>query len=168
MAAPGRTFSRRALLLAGAGLLAAGCGPGQAAPGVPEPDRVQVGYGEQDRRTITGSVASLNTEDERYPRATRVEELFQGRLPGVQVSRSPGGGYSVRVRGAGTLMSSGEPLYVIDGVPIHTTIPGHALDGINPADVARIDVLKDAGSAAIYGANAANGVILITTKRHRP
>jgi TonB-dependent SusC/RagA subfamily outer membrane receptor len=162
------SLSRRALLLAGAALLAAGCGPGRAAPEGPEPDRVQVGYGEQDRRMLTGAVASVDTENERHPRVTRVEELFQGRLPGVQVSRSPGGGYSVRVRGSGTLMSSGEPLYVIDGVPIHTTVPGHALDGINPADVARIDVLKDAGSGAIYGANAANGVILITTRRHRP
>ena len=63
-------------------------------------------------------------------------------------------------------MSDGEPLYVIDGTPVQSFRPGHALDGINPQDVARIDVLKDAGSAAIYGTRAANGVIVITTRRY--
>jgi TonB-dependent SusC/RagA subfamily outer membrane receptor len=167
MAATGHRVSWSALLHAGAvALVAAGCaGTAPAlAPDGPAPERVEVGYGTQDPRTITGAVASLNVENQSHPRVTRVEELFQGRLPGVQVVQM-GGGYSVRIRGATTLMGDGEPLYVIDGVPLSNVMPGRALDGINPADVARIDVLKDAGSAAIYGSKAANGVILITTRR---
>lgn len=167
MAATGHGIAWSALLHAGlVALLAAGCGGSAPPPDGPEPDRVQVGYGTQDPRTITGAVASLDVEGRGYPRVTRVEELFQGRLPGVQVLHTGGGGYSVRIRGAATLLGDGEPLYVVDGVPLTNAIPGRALEGINPADVARIDVLKDAGSAAIYGSKAANGVILITTRRH--
>jgi TonB-dependent SusC/RagA subfamily outer membrane receptor len=148
-------------------LVAAGCGanPGTGSPAPEAP--VEVGYGTQDRRDLTGAVSSVDAERGSQMRFTRVEEMFQGRLPGVQVSRDASGGYSVRIRGTGSLMMSGEPLYVIDGVPVRQAAPGHALDGINPADVARIDVLKDAGSAAIYGSQAANGVILITTRRAR-
>lgn len=165
MEATGHRVSRNALVHAGlAALVAAGCGANPPAAEGPEPEPVEVGYGTQDPRTIAGAVGSLNTEGRNASRATRVEELFQGRLAGVQVTNT-GSGYSVRVRGAGTLLSGGEPLYVVDGVPLHGAAPGHALDGINPSDVARIDVLKDAGSAAIYGSKAANGVILITTRR---
>lgn len=164
MAATGHGRSWSAPLLAGlAALAAAGCGahPEYA----PEPERVAVGYGTQDARYLTGAIASIDAEGQSQPRVNRVEEMLQGRLAGVQVLRTAGGGYSVRVRGASTLMGDSEPLFVIDGVPLHNVIPGHALAGINPADVARIDVLKDAGSAAIYGSKAANGVILITTRR---
>ena len=165
MASTGHRVSWSALLHAGfAALVAAGCGATPPAADGPEPERVEVGYGTQDPRKVTGAVGSLNTEDRNANRATRVEELFQGRLAGVQVTHT-GSGYSVRVRGAGTLLSSGEPLYVVDGVPLYAAAPGHALDGINPSDVARIDVLKDAGASAIYGSKAANGVILITTRR---
>jgi TonB-dependent SusC/RagA subfamily outer membrane receptor len=76
-----------------------------------------------------------------------------------------GGGYSIRIRGASSFYGGGEPLFVIDGVPMLSTRPGHELDGINPSDIERIDVLKDAGSAAVYGSRATNGVILITTRR---
>jgi TonB-dependent SusC/RagA subfamily outer membrane receptor len=71
----------------------------------------------------------------------------------------------VRVRGGGGVLGDGEPLFVVDGVPLRALGPGGALDGIVPEDVARIDVLKDAASAAIYGSRGANGVILITTRR---
>lgn|GEM_PF-193317 len=94
----------------------------------------------------------------------RVEELFEGRFPGVRVFRQAGG-FSVQIRGATTLNGNTEPLYVIDGFPIE---PGpDRLIGINPADVARIEVLKDAASLAMYGSRAGNGVVLITTKRSK-
>jgi TonB-dependent SusC/RagA subfamily outer membrane receptor len=95
--------------------------------------------------------------------ATRVEELFVGRFPGVEVWRVPEG-LSVRIRGATSVMGSTEPLYVIDGMTIDPG-PGGALVGLNPADIEKIEVLKDAGSTAMYGVRGANGVILIKTKR---
>lgn len=94
---------------------------------------------------------------------TRVEELFVGRFPGVEVFRGPNG-LSVRIRGASSVMGSNEPLYVIDGMTIDPG-PGGALIGLNPADIEKIEVLKDAGSTAMYGVRGANGVILIKTKR---
>lgn len=148
-----------------AALLAAGCGgnpPGESP--APEEERAETGYGSQPPRDITGAVGSVSGATVRNQRVGRVEELFQGRLAGVTVTRQ-GSGYSVRVRGAGSFFGDGEPLYVIDGTPVISGPAGRALDGINPADVERIDVLKDAGSAAIYGTRAANGVILITTRR---
>jgi TonB-dependent starch-binding outer membrane protein SusC len=95
--------------------------------------------------------------------AARVEELFAGRFAGVVVTRIPGG-ISVRIRGGSTITGSNEPLYVIDGMPIDPG-PGGALVGINPADIEKIEVLKDIGSTAMYGSRGANGVILIRTKR---
>ena len=95
--------------------------------------------------------------------ATRAEDLIAGRFPGVDVTTVPNG-IIVRIRGASTVMGSGEPLYVIDGMIVETA-PGGALTGINPADIAKIQVLKDIGSTAQYGVRGANGVILITTKR---
>ena len=95
--------------------------------------------------------------------ATRAEDLFVGRFPGVQVTQVPGG-VLIRIRGGSTVTGSGEPLFIIDGMTIETA-PGGALTGINPADIAKIQVLKDIGSTAQYGVRGANGVILITTKR---
>jgi TonB-dependent SusC/RagA subfamily outer membrane receptor len=94
---------------------------------------------------------------------SRIEELFVGRFPGVQVFHSPGQGISVRIRGATSVMGSNEPLYVVDGFPLEPG-PG-GLIAINPSDIAKIEVLKDAGSTAEYGVRGANGVVLITTKR---
>ncbi len=92
----------------------------------------------------------------------RVEELFDGRFPGVRVIRKPGG-FSIQIRGTVTINGGTEPMYVIDGFSIE---PGpEGLIGINPADIARIEVLKDAASLAMYGSRAGNGVVLITTKR---
>lgn len=96
--------------------------------------------------------------------AGRVEELFAGRFPGVQVIRGPNG-IAVRIRGASSLNGSNDPLYVIDGFPIETGPDG--LISLNPDDIARIEVLKDASSIAQYGVRGANGVVLITTKRNR-
>ena len=155
----------------GAGFLLlslAGCG-GPPAPSAPAPrteaaeDTVDVGYGTLPRGRVTGAVASVSGERlAQNTRAVRVEELLQGRVAGVQVIRLANGGYRVRIRGAA---GEGEPLFVVDGMPVHSLYPGSALNGINPADVARIDVLKDAASTAIYGSRGAHGVILITTRR---
>jgi TonB-dependent starch-binding outer membrane protein SusC len=96
---------------------------------------------------------------------TQLEELFAGRFPGVHVFNMPGQGIAVRIRGATSVMGSNEPLYVVDGFPIEVG-PGGLL-AINPGDIAKIEVLKDAGSTAEYGVRGANGVVVITTKRNR-
>jgi TonB-dependent SusC/RagA subfamily outer membrane receptor len=95
--------------------------------------------------------------------ATRVEELFVGRFPGVRVFYTPGQGISVRVRGSTSVMGSNEPLYILDGFPIEPGSGG--LITINPSDIAKIEILKDAGSTAAYGVRGANGVVVITSKR---
>lgn len=105
----------------------------------------------------------VTEEDVKDVRVARAEELLIGRFPGVEVLPLPGGGVSVRIRGATSLTLSTEPLYVIDGMPINTE-PGGALKWLAPQDVHRIEVLKDPGSTAFYGVRGANGVILITTK----
>jgi TonB-linked SusC/RagA family outer membrane protein len=123
---------------------------------------VVVGYGTKSRRDITSSVVSVSTEDIEKKPFARLENALQGKAAGVQVTQysgRPGNAISVRVRGATSLSAGNEPLYVIDGVPVLNT------EGINPADVASIEVMKDASASAIYGARAANGVVLITTKR---
>ena len=140
---------------------------------------VVVGYGTQKRREVTGSVVSVNTKDLPQVANTSINNLLQGRAAGLnlnQRSAQPGGGLSINIRGGGS------PLYVIDGVPLFNNsapepsindkdlgfyggVDRDALNTINPSDIETIDVLKDASAAAIYGSAAANGVILITTKR---
>jgi TonB-linked SusC/RagA family outer membrane protein len=123
---------------------------------------VVVGYGVQKRKDITTSVVVVDQSAiENRPMVSAAEAL-QGKAAGVQVvqpSGKPGGDISVRVRGSTSVQAGNEPLYVIDGVPTTDT------RGLNPNDIATLTVLKDASSAAIYGARAANGVVLITTKR---
>ena len=149
------------------GALGAACGPRRSArPAVPESDSVSIGFGSQARQDVTGAIGSVSGRDLETMHVTNVEELLR-RVPGVQVSRTTAGQFSVRVRGAASFMGGDEPLYVIDGVPVSGVRSGSALLGINPQDVARIDVLKDAGATAIYGSQGANGVIIITTKRRR-
>lgn len=136
---------------------------------------VVVGYGTQRREDVTGSVSSISSEDlERIP-MTSFDQGIQGLASGVQVTQSssaPGGRVSIRVRGGNSLSSGNEPLYVIDGYPVTAgaTAGGEGagqnpLASINPADIASIDILKDASATAIYGSRGANGVVLITTKR---
>jgi TonB-dependent SusC/RagA subfamily outer membrane receptor len=111
-------------------------------------------------------VGSITEEDIDAMRAQRVEQLLQGRLAGVQVTQGPGNQLMIRIRGAqGFGYSSEEPLIVLDGMPTQSRGVGSVLDGLVPQDIARIDVLKDAGSTAAYGLRGANGVILITTRR---
>jgi TonB-dependent outer membrane receptor, SusC/RagA subfamily, signature region len=132
-------------------------------------DTVAVGYGRVPHDHLTGAVSSLTEEDIASAQATRVVELFQGRLPGVQVLRGPTGNLTLRIRGAqGLGYSDEEPLVVIDGMPTENTGWSSVLDALMPQDITRIDVLKDAGSTAAYGVRGANGVILITTKRGHP
>jgi TonB-dependent SusC/RagA subfamily outer membrane receptor len=97
-------------------------------------------------------------------RVREPEELLEGRFAGVRILRLPGGAIAVRIRGASSVQGSNEPLYVVDGMPIEPG-PGGALTGINPADIVKIEVLKDIGSISFYGVRAANGVVLITTRR---
>lgn len=91
--------------------------------------------------------------------------LLSGRVPGVVATRAGSGRISVRVRGSHSMIASDEPLYVLDGIPFSREQADHMLTALNPRDVGRIDVLKDAGATSLYGARGASGVILITTKR---
>lgn len=109
---------------------------------------------------------TTDAEDLRDTQVTQAEELLAGRFAGVQVLRHPNGGIMVRIRGATSVIGSNEPLYVVDGMPLDNTVGG-ALLGINPADITRIEVLKDIGSTAFYGVRGANGVVLITTRGSR-
>ncbi len=148
--------------------LAPGCATGRQHASAAQPsDSVQVGYGQQSRRDVTTAVSSVQTDPKRDVAAYQLEQLIQGRVSGVEILRVDAGRISLRIRGASSFMASSEPLYVIDGVKVHAETFTDAMAGINPADVARIDVLKDAGATAIYGTEGANGVVLVTTKRAR-
>lgn len=123
---------------------------------------VVVGYGTQRKRDVAGSIASISNKDLNIQSASNIQNLLQGRMSGVSVATSgvAGEAPSIRIRGIGT-MSSNNPLYVIDGFPTKSELASQ----INPSSIESVQVLKDASSASIYGAQAANGVILITTKQ---
>lgn len=123
---------------------------------------VVVGYGSQKRSDITGSVASVRSEDLEKAIFTDVDQLLQGRAAGVQVvssSGEPGSGATIRIRGNNSISGDNGPLYVVDGIPIGGS------PNFNPQEIENIEVLKDASATAIYGSRGANGVILVTTKR---
>lgn len=123
---------------------------------------VVVGYGTVKKSDLTGSVSGVSTRQFKNQPVKRVENILQGRTPGVEVTATsgvPGAGMKVRVRGTTSINKSSDPLYVIDGI-----ISSSGLDGINPSDIQSMEVLKDASSTAIYGSRGSNGVILITTK----
>ncbi|HEX6926630.1 MAG TPA: TonB-dependent receptor plug domain-containing protein [Longimicrobiaceae bacterium] len=152
---------------------AAACGPrlsdhdARLLPDQEEEEQVvNYGYGVQSAADVTGSTATVRTEDIENLRASRVEELLENRIPGLEVIRT-GQGYSMRIRGISSILSSNEPLVIVDGMPVHLFGAGSGLGWLNPYDIERIDVLKDASSTAIYGSRGANGVIIITTKRPR-
>ncbi len=147
-------------------------------------ETVVIGYGTVKKKDLTGSVASVTSEKLKETIATNVDQMLQGKVAGVQITQNsgaPGAATSIRVRGAGSINNSNEPLYIIDGIPFsgegskiagfdwaggsngQTTV--NPLSTISPSDIVSIDVLKDASATAIYGANGANGVIIITTKR---
>jgi TonB-linked SusC/RagA family outer membrane protein len=139
-------------------------------------DVVVIGYGTQKKRNITAATASFDASklDERP--VGRVDQALIGQMAGVAVKQTTGAlgkGMSVQVRGTGSISAGNEPLYVVDGFPLAPAAPnaagnyasGNPLDNMNPNDIEDIQVLKDAAAAAIYGSRAANGVVLITTKR---
>lgn len=136
---------------------------------------VVIGYGELAAGNITGAVTNVTPDEFNTGRIITPTELIQGKVAGVQVveSNEPGGGTTVRIRGSTSTGASNEPLWVIDGVPLGggastgsgITAGRDALNFINSDDIASITVLRDASAAAIYGTNAANGVVLVTTKR---
>lgn len=134
---------------------------------------VVVGYGQQRAGEITGAVSQVNAAEFNPGRNVSPAQLIQNKIPGVQVidNNEPGGGLSIRIRGATSVNASNEPLYVIDGVPVGFGAGGglsvgrDPLASLNPNEIESMTVLRDASAAAIYGANAANGVVLITTKK---
>ncbi len=124
-------------------------------------DVVVVGYGVQRKSSVTGAISQVKAEDMEHRTITDANQALQGKTSGVQVittSAAPGSTPTVRIRGYSSNVSS-SPLYVVDGV--RTT----NISGIDPNDIASMEILKDAASAAIYGAEAGNGVVLITTKK---
>lgn len=129
-------------------------------------DVVVVGYNSIKRKDLTGSVSSVSAKQIKDVPLSSAAEALQGRLAGVQVTSSegaPGADILIRVRGGGSITQDNSPLYIVDGVQVE-----NALAVIAPQDIATIDVLKDASTTAIYGARAANGVVMITTKSGRP
>lgn len=143
---------------------------------------VVIAYGTVRKSDMTGAVSSMKEKDFNKGVANSVDQLITGRAAGVQVSQTssePGGGISIRIRGANSITAGNEPLYVIDGFPIDnsnliqgggaaaigsTVVGRNPLSSLNPADIESVEILKDASATAIYGARGANGVVLITTK----
>lgn len=139
-------------------------------------DVVVIGYGTQRRRNVTAAVATMDTKTIAEQPVTRIDQAMIGQMPGVQVRQQtgmPGSGFTILVRGTGSISAGTEPLYVIDGFPLDVNSQntaggfsnGNPLNNLNPDDIESIQVLKDAAAGAIYGSRAANGVVLITTKR---
>ena len=125
-------------------------------------DVVVIGYGTQKRVDVTGAIGSVSSKDLRNLPVRSAQEALQGKVAGVlitQSSGSPGSLGVVRIRGIGSINGSSDPLYVVDG------LPQSSVSWLNPNDIASMDVLKDASAAAIYGARASNGVVMITTKK---
>jgi TonB-dependent SusC/RagA subfamily outer membrane receptor len=137
---------------------------------------VSVGYFDVSKKDLSGSISQVTTEKLEQNRTSSVEQLLQGQVSGVVISDSsePGGGTGISIRGTNSLLGGTQPLYVVDGIPIDpltdaegNTGGGQAQNSIaflNPNDIDKIEVLKDAAATAIYGARGANGVIIITTK----
>ena len=120
-----------------------------------------IGYGSVKKTDLTSAVASMDSKAIQDRPLARAEQALQGQLAGVSVqviSAEPGADPQIRVRGAASISAGNEPLYVIDGVP------QSSMTGLNPNDIANIEVLKDAASAAIYGSRGSNGVVIVTTK----
>ena len=123
---------------------------------------VVIGFGSSKKKDVTGAVALVSSKEFEGRANTGIGNALEGKVAGVQITKpsgQPQAGYTIRVRGTSTITAGAEPLYILDGIP--TT----SINEISPSDIESMTVLKDASSAAIYGASGANGVILITTKR---
>lgn len=148
-------------------------------------EAVVVGYGAMRRSDLTGALTSVKIDDESVARNTTLDQMIEGKAAGVEImndSEAPDAGVHIRIRGMSSFGTSMEPLYVVDGVIINgssdaidlsisgdsgsknTEVSNNGLAGINPKDIASLEVLKDASATAIYGSQGANGVVLITTK----
>lgn len=130
---------------------------------------VAIGYGTQQKKDVTGSISAIGAKQIKDQPVVSLDQAMAGQMAGVQVTQAtgaPGGGATVRVRGAGSLSAGNEPLYVVDGFPVTNDYNqrNNPLSTINPADIESIQVLKDASATAIYGSRGSNGVVIITTK----
>ncbi len=126
---------------------------------------IVIGYGTSSKEKISGAVTSIDQEEIQQYSNANFDQAIVGKLAGVNIltnARNPGDGNTITIRGAGSITRDANPLVVVDGFPL---AEGSSLNVINPNDIASIDVIKDAASAAIYGSRAANGVIMITTKK---
>lgn len=151
-----------AIVIATGGAL--GCGVYAASP---PPEAFPVAEGATGRSLQgegTATIGVVDGADIQGRPAVHLEELIEGQVAGVQVVRLSGGGISFRIRGQGSINGDTEPLYVLDGMPVHVTA-GRGLDWLNPGDIQRIEILKDASTTSMYGVRGANGVVLITTRR---
>src|SRR5205809_1743713 len=143
---------------------------------------VVTGYGTQRREAITGSVSTVSANAANVGVITNVDQMLQARAAGVEITKNngePGAGMQILIRGGSSISNTNDPLYVIDGVPIYNQpteppsygvggtppLPRNPLNLLNPSDIASITILKDASATAIYGSRAANGVILVETKK---
>lgn len=133
---------------------------------------VVIGYGTAQKRDLTGSVGLVSAALTKDIPVASVDQKLIGQVAGMQVSTAtgiPGGGTSIRIRGAGSIGAGNDPLFVIDGFPITNSFgqTSNPLNLINPDDIESITILKDASSTAIYGSRGSNGVVVVTTKRGR-
>lgn len=141
---------------------------------------VVVGYGTMKKTDLTGAVSSVSDKDFPQGSISSPEQLMQGKIAGIQITSqdgTPGAGMKIHIRGTNSIKSGNSPLYIVDGVPVgtggesdsgfggHNQVYTNPMNSINPNDIESISVLKDASAAAVYGARAANGVVLITTKK---
>jgi TonB-dependent starch-binding outer membrane protein SusC len=152
------------LALAACSALVACSAPGLP-PAGPGPGEVDVGYGTQDEKEVTGAVSTVTDEEIGHVATRDMLELLRARIPGLLVSPRPGGGYRIRIRGTNSMRPDAEPLLVLDGVPMSSSDVNTVLSGFTPDDIRQINVLKDVASTSIYGMRGAGGVILITTRR---
>lgn len=138
-------------------------------------DVVVIGYGTEKKKNVSGAVSNITSEELVRVPTENMQRALQGKVAGVQIisaTGTPGGAVSVIVRGSGSISANNEPLYIIDGVQMITGDQSSGiikstdvLSTLNPSEIQSIDILKDGASASIYGAQAANGVVIITTKK---
>jgi TonB-dependent SusC/RagA subfamily outer membrane receptor len=146
---------------------AAACGRSAPPASGAQPQAAPAGRGAAPRSGTTGSVDSLTDVSTGTRQVDDIAALLQGRVAGLQVIRLPNGDISLRIRGIDSKESLGEPLLVVDGMPVSEQAMTFTLRALRPSEIARIDVLKDVSSTSGYGMRGAHGVILITTKRDR-
>ena len=144
-----------------------GCRRTPPPPASTDPVVAPGGSGTRMRPAKTGAVDSLPASSLEARQVDDIAALLQGRVPGLRVIRLASGEISLRIRGSDSIQSDGEPLLIVDGLPISTEGMSFTLRALRPSDIASIDVLKDVSSTAAYGMRGAHGVILITTKHDR-